>query len=135
MSDHWKIYMKKFTLAHKHPTIMKEWKAKNVSQWTEYCVQIAALQMKNIDQVSEDDRTMLHDYIFLLTQYEFLPIFSVDCPCWSYVIHLVDSTIIKKYIDQRLSALESMQSTHSHTHSIAGGTIDAHMLLHQLRNM
>ena len=67
MSDRWRIYMKKFTLAHKHPTIMKEWKAKNESQWNEYCDQIAALQIKNIDQVSEDDRTMLHDYVFLLT--------------------------------------------------------------------
>ena len=127
--------MKKFMLAHKNPIIMTKWRASNLSEWNAYCDQLGELQSKNIDQVSENDRTMLNDYVFSLTLNDFLPIFSVDCPCWSYVIHLVDSTIIKKDIDQRLSALESMEFTHSHTHSMPEGHRDAHMLLHQLRNM
>ena len=143
MSEYWKIYIKQFVVVHNHKAIKEVWRPKNKPQWDKYCDELAALQRKTIDEVSEHDRAMLHEYMYLLTYHDFLKYFSAECPNWSYVIHLVDSTIMNKSIDQRVSALESRMSTHPHTNSMAAGHNpghnthhnDAHILLHQLRNM
>jgi hypothetical protein len=122
---------------------MKEGRARNIELWNTYLDHFCALQSKDIDQVSADDRTMFHNYVYYLIGNNWLSIFTTECPHWSYIINLVDSTIMKKDINQQLSALESRMSTHPHTNSMAAGHNpghnthhnDAHILLQQLRNM